>query len=201
MIDNDESKQELIRDIYIKCISKNYNGLESMLSENYTQDDMMKARQDRIHKQEWLIKDYFASLISARVSYPGSHKNDCIAFEIMKELGPVLVDKFKNKIMYKNLRVTAEGPILTIIVNEDVNYIKRETVRIEEGSSIGKCMYIDVYDTDGNIVTRRDIGLKSKNCYICNEDADICARTEKHTSRDIRNNIIARLEEYLKNSK
>lgn len=201
MIDNDESKQELIRDIYIKCISENYNGLESMVSEDYTEDDMLQAKQDRIHKQEWLIKDYFAPLISVRVSYPGLHKNDCIAFEIMKELGPVLVDKFKNKIMYKNLRVTAEGPVLTLIVNEDVNHIKKETVKIEEGISIGKCIHIDVYDTDGNILTGKDIGLKPKNYYICNEDADICARTENYTSKDIKNNIIARLEEYLKNSK
>ncbi|WP_254903559.1 citrate lyase holo-[acyl-carrier protein] synthase [Clostridium tyrobutyricum] len=162
MIDNDESKQELIRDIYMKCISENYNGLESMVSEDYTEDDMIQAKKERIHKQEWLIKDYFAPLISARVTYPESHKNDCIAFEIMKELGPVLVDKFNNKIMYKNLKVTAEGPILTLIVNEDVNHIKRETVKIEEGSSIEKYIYIDVYDTDGNILTRKDIGLKSK---------------------------------------
>ncbi|WP_196008064.1 citrate lyase holo-[acyl-carrier protein] synthase [Clostridium tyrobutyricum] len=200
MIDNDESKQELIRDIYIKCISENYNGLENMVSEDYTKNDILQARQDRIHKQEWLIKDYFAPLISIRVSYPGLHKNDCIAFEVMKELGPVLVGKFKNKIMYKNLRVTAEGPVLTLIVNEDANHIKKETVKIEQGSSIGKCIHIDVYDTDGNILTEKDIGLKPKKSYICNEDAT-CIKTENFSSKDIRNSVIASLEEYLKNNR
>ncbi|MBR9648091.1 hypothetical protein GTH52_13275 [Clostridium tyrobutyricum] len=36
---------------------------------------------------------------------------------------------------------------------------------------------------------------------MCNKDADICIKIENHSSKYVRNNIIARLEEYLKNSK
>lgn len=196
--DNEKELVKLIKDTYLKCISENDNGIEFINLKKYNMNDILDAKEHRVHRQNCLMQDYFSPLISMRVNYPGIHKNNYTTFRIMKELCPVVINEFKNKIMYKNLQITAEGPVLTLIVNENVRNIKKSTVKIEEGSIIGRCVDIDVYDIKGNSISRKEFGLKSRKCYICNENANVCCKTRKHNIEEIEKNISDRLNEYLK---
>lgn len=194
----ESNEKKLIKDIYLKCISKDDNGIEFINFKKYTMNDLLQAKEHRVHRQNCLIRDYFSPLVSMRINYPGIHKNNYTTFRIMKELCPVVINEFKNKIMYKNLQITAEGPVLTLVINENIYNIKKTTVKIEDGSIIGRCVDIDVYDTKGNGISRKELGLKSRKCYICDEDANICCRAKKHSIEEIEKNISDRLKKYLK---
>lgn len=63
---------------------------------------------------------------------PWSEKNNYITLYIIKVLYSIIVEKFKNKILYHDFDITAEGPIGTLVINELKENVKRITVDLEE---------------------------------------------------------------------
>lgn len=192
-------KGKLIKSIYMECISKNYNGIDSIISKKYTMEDIVRDREERMSRQEWLIRDYLSPLISIRVNYPGLNKNNCASFIIMKVFSALVIDKFKDKIMYKDLQATAEGPVLTLIINEDVYKIKKLAINVEDNHFLGRFVDIDVFGNNEVELSRRELGLESRRCYICGQEAYNCAGSGKYDIDEIKEYIENKLEEYLKN--
>lgn len=193
----DRNKKELIKSIYKSCISENDNGIDSLVTIEYTPEDILRQREERVHRQEWLIKDYFAALVSMRVNYPGLNKNNCISLGIMKILCRLVVKAFKNKIMFKDFQITAEGPVLTLVINEDSQEIKRRVIDLEEEHPLGRFVDIDVYDNTGKSISREELGLKPRKCYICDDYAHNCVRCKKHGIEEIKTYIKDKFQHYL----
>ena len=49
---------------------------------------------------------------------------------------------------------------------------------------------IDVMDKDGT-VSRKELGLDARKCLICDDDAKVCARSQKHSMEE----LVARVDE------
>lgn len=191
---------ELIKSIYVNCISENYNGIDAIIDKKYTRDDIIKDKKERECRRRWLIKDYLAPLLSIKVNYPGICKNNCVSFRIMKIFCKLVIDEFRNRIMYKDLQVTSEGPILTLVINGDVCNIKKKVISIEENHILGKYIDIEVYNSDGAKVNRKNLGFKPKKCYMCDKELSDCVSDRRHNIDDMKQFIKDELEEYLKNN-
>lgn len=191
---------ELIKSIYVNCISENYNGIDAIIDKEYTRDDIIKDKKERECRRKWLIKDYLAPLLSMKVNYPGICKNNCVSFGIMKIFCSLVIDEFKDRIMYKDLQVTSEGPILTLVINGDVCNIKRRVIGIEENHILGKYIDIEVYNSDGAKVNRKNLGFKPKKCYMCDEELSDCINDKRHDVNEMKQCIKNELEKYLKNN-
>ncbi|WPC41711.1 citrate lyase holo-[acyl-carrier protein] synthase [Clostridium sp. JS66] len=180
---------------YVKDKQKNCNikGIKE-----YTPEDILMCREERVCEQEKLIKLYKKTLVFMRVNYPGVVKNNTITLGIMKFMNKFLIEQLNQYIEYKNFAVTAEGPSLTLIVNKNAKDIKKITVNIENKHFLGRYVDIDVYDENNNSLSRGMLGFKPRTCYICSDIAQYCVRSRKHSEEEIKEFIKNKYEDYCK---
>lgn len=164
----------------------------------YAPEDILMCREERVSEQEKLIDFYKKTLIFMRVNYPGVIKNNDVTLGIMKFMNKFLMEKFKPYTVYKNFIITAEGPVLTLIVNKNAKETKKITINIENKHFLGRYVDIDVYDKNNNSLSRGMLGLKPRRCYICNDIAQNCVRSRKHKIEEIKKFIKDKYEDYCK---
>lgn len=164
----------------------------------YTVEDILICREKRVFEQKRLIEFYEKTLIFMNVNYPGIIKNNNITFGIMKFMNKSLIEKFNPYIVYKNFIITAEGPVLTLIVNKDSRETKKITVYIEDKYFLGRYVDISVYDKNNSKINREMVGLKPKRCYICGGIKKSCIKSQTHSIEEIKKFIKGKYEDYCK---
>jgi holo-ACP synthase CitX len=194
-----EEEIKLIKTIYETCIEQkiNMDEINKIYKDEYLPEDILIAREERVYRQENLIAEYKNSLLTIRVNYPGVNKNNYISFSVIKALGSLVIKKFNDKVLHKEFNITAEGPIVMMIIKEDHNKVKLEAVDIEESHVLGRCVDIDVYDKRGKGLSRGDLGVVKRKCYLCNDFAQNCVRSRKHDIGEIEKFIKDKLDEYV----
>ena len=156
----------------------------------YSQEDILVDQGKRIKFQNKLINKYNMPLVVIRIIYPGVNKDNEITEDIIRKIDEIATCILNGKIHFKLFRITAEGPMVIMIVNKSRFSLKKSMVEIEEKHMLGRCVKISVYDTEGNPVTRRQIGYENRKCGICNGDAKTCAENGSHSEKSIIEYII-----------
>ncbi len=164
----------------------------------YLAEAILLEREERVKFQEKLIKRFNRPLVTVRVNYPGNNKETDVSLSIVKIIDAVLVKKFKEKLIFKLFKITCEGPIVIMIIEDEAKRIKEVTIDIEEKHILGRCVDIDVYDENGIGLSRETLGKKTRKCFICDEDAKICVRDQKHTFWEVSSFILNKYGEYKK---
>lgn len=162
----------------------------------YTVEDLLLAKEERVDFQYELINKYKLPLISMRVNYPGINKDNEVSRKIAEIIKNELIHRFKEDIVYENYKNTAEGPALTLVLRNIAEEIKRKTVDVEEHHLLGRCVDIDVYDAQGNGLSRTSLGLPSRKCFLCEDKAQNCGRSRKHKIEDVIKFIEDKYKEY-----
>lgn len=163
----------------------------------YNCTDISLEENRRMEFQNKLIRKFNMPLVVTRVSYPGENKSNDITNNIIESMDAIVCDIFSPYIYFKILRITAEGPILTLIINKNALDIKRTTVEIENKHILGKCVDIDVYDKDENKISRIDLGYALRECYICSNTAKECIKEKRHAKEEIIQYIVGKYREYM----
>lgn len=157
---------------------------------------ILEAREKRADFQKSLISKYNIPLVTLRVNYPGITKNNKDATYIFNCLSKEIQYVFKDKLIYNYYSESEEGPILFCIVQGSTVEIKNTAVAIEEEHFLGRLVDIDVYDLQCRAVTRKEIGLEPRKCYICEEMAHKCVRSKRHSEKDIKTYILNKIDEF-----
>lgn len=160
-------------------------------------EDILRDREKRVAFQEELQKKYNMPILTVRVNYPGVEKDNELTRKILEIIHKVLIYMFKTNIYYNLLTFSAEGPISIFVIDKNAVELKKNAVDIESKHRLGRCVDIDVYDTGGTQIGRKDIGMESRKCFICNEDAHYCVRSRKHNIDEIKNFIKTKYDEYM----
>lgn len=63
--------------------------------------------------------------------------------------------------------------------------LKKNAVEIEESADWCRLLDIDVISRNGAI-SRSDLGLSPRRCFLCEEEAKLCARLGRHSIQDLR---------------
>lgn len=163
----------------------------------YTAQEVLEAREERVKKQEALLKRFEIPLLVMRVNYPGLEKDNLLTQNIIESLGDIVCDIFKYSIVCKIIRFTAEGPLLMVSLSGDAKKIKSIAIDIEDKHILGRCVDIDVYDVDGNCISRTTMGTPMRTCFLCDDIAHHCIRTHKHSEDEIVSYIKDRYREYM----
>ena len=71
--------------------------------------------------------------------------------------------------------------------------VKRLCVRLEEKFSLGRFLDIDV--TCGAPLSRKDLGLPPRRCFVCGSPAAECVSVRKHSEKEIDRAVEAALSE------
>ncbi|KGK89326.1 citrate lyase holo-[acyl-carrier protein] synthase [Clostridium sp. HMP27] len=164
---------------------------------NYNALDILNAREERVYLIENLIEKYSLPIVCLRINYPGEIKNNDLTSNISKVLREEIFNIFRDYVLYEDFKFTAEGPLLILVVNDNALIVKKKTIELEENHLLGRLGDIDVYDKDGNGISRKDLGYPSRKCFICSDMAQNCVRAQKHSINEVIKFIQERYIKYL----
>ena len=151
-------------------------------------DEILNCREKRVVIQNEMIRKYKKTVISFTMNIPGPIKtNNEIkkAFDIGKNL---ILEKLKeNNITILEIQELNEntGNELFISVNSLAKKIKNITVSIEEASELGRLFDMDVIDINFEKLSRESF----RKCLICEEQAQECGRSRKHSVGELQNKV------------
>ena len=151
-------------------------------------DEILDCREKRVTIQNEMIKKYKLPIISFTMNIPGPIKtNDEIkkAFDIGKNL---ILEKLKeNNIEILEIQELNEntGNELFISVDSQAKKIKDITITIEENTELGRLFDIDVIDVNFKKLSRKSF----RKCLICEEQAQECGRSRKHSVKELQDKI------------
>lgn len=84
---------------------------------------------------------------------------------------------------------------------EEANTVKQKMMAIEQTQSIGRLFDLDVLVmANGQMkgLSRRELGLPTRRCLICEEDAKECGRSRKHSVEEMQMKIVELIKEFMK---
>lgn len=148
-------------------------------------ENLLIEREKRIIFQKKIIKKYDMPLVFFRVNYPGLDKINETTREILKIAYVDFNKALNEKVHLRLYNETPEGPNYTALMNCDAHFIKNKAVEFEETHPLGRLVDIDIFDLDGRSISRSDLKLPLRKCFLCSKDVFVCMREEKHTKQEI----------------
>ncbi len=141
-------------------------------------NELLEARDKRVGIIESLLEnnDYVLSL---RCNYPGLKKDNKYTHKVINVFNEVIYYRFavSDSIFLCDL----EGPVYLYVVNHtDVIELKKQTILLENNHPLGRLVDIDVYYKSIKSVSRKDVSVPSRKCFLCGENAFNCMVLKKH---------------------
>lgn len=146
-----------------------------------TLQEILAARERRVQTQNALLAQYQKPIICFTMNTPGPEKyNAKIAVGFW--LGDRLLQQALQgtQILYRQVRYENTGCEGFYVVDQPAQALKQLTVSLEDATPLGRLFDMDVLDADGMHLHREALGLDSRKCLICQENAAICARSRAH---------------------
>lgn len=146
--------------------------------------DILRARDERVERQNAFLKKYASPLISFTMNIAGSIKYDpqihaayCEGVKAilrqLERMGIVPLD-FVEKVSFT-------GCEALWAVRTDAVRLKASMCAIEEADELGRLFDIDVIDSEGNHLTRGS----ERRCLICGQPVRSCARSRAHSAEQL----------------
>ncbi|MDF2881960.1 MAG: citX [Clostridiaceae bacterium] len=149
----------------------------------YSLEEILNEREKRVNLIASLEEKYNCTIIALRVNYPGPNKSNDLSISICTIMAKEILHEFTHYFHIQSY-VSAEGPIFIMAVNRDSYEVKKAAVSIEDTHSLGRLVDIDVYN-QGKGLSRKELNMPPRKCYICEDNAHNCARSKRHSVEEI----------------
>jgi holo-ACP synthase CitX len=153
-----------------------------------TLENILAARDERDRIQKLLLKQYKTTIITFTMNIPGPvkntewisrcfqyGKNDLLAYMRSTGLCPVVE---KQTAAGPEAFFTADGTITP-------HAIKKIAITFEETHMAGRWFDIDIRSAEGTYISREQAGGHPRKCFLCGNDAKICARSRRHKPEEL----------------
>ena len=150
-----------------------------------TLKELLDSRENRVWHQQELLGKYGGVLVSVTLNIPGPIKDRPEYRKVMEWGMEALLAAFGANAIHcetRFLKTGSEGYIC--LKGLDKIEAKYLAVIIESMSPKARLLDIDVMDKDG-AVSRKELGLDARKCLICDDDAKVCARSQKHSMEEL----------------
>jgi len=155
---------------------------------------VLEARDKRVHLIDQLIKSKCV-ILSLRINYPGYNKDHLITRKIIEVMDNQIENQFE--IEYKHFLNDGEGYVVVYILSStNPIKIKKLAIDLEEHHPLGRLVDIDVYYESIKSISRKDLNMNSRKCFLCNQDAFICIRYQSHTQEELVSYIKRVVDQY-----
>jgi holo-ACP synthase/triphosphoribosyl-dephospho-CoA synthase len=165
--------------------------------------DMLRARDGRVMAQHQLLERFHKPLLFFTMNIPGPVK-----------ISPLIRLGFNEGVRRVELALReAEIPIVFekvidyktgfekyYVLDGDVRKIKHLTSALENQDRLGRLFDMDVLDVDGRKLSRQELGLPGRTCFVCSQPAQVCARSRRHTVPVLVRNVHRILEDFVLNT-
>lgn len=160
---------------------------------------MLEARETRADRQYYLLKNGPKTLLSLTLNIPGPVKNSqeiqILAEGVVAELTQLFPGEQSQVLSLLDIRT---GPEYYQLIERNPLEVKRQLVKIEEEHPYGRLLDLDVLVWDEGqrlkMISRKELGLPPRRCFICEEDAKVCSRNRRHTVSEMQEAICQLIE-------
>lgn len=173
-----------------------------MVSDCISIEELLASRDDRYEYQKQLLKDGHC-LICLTMNIPGNRKRSPLidkAFEYGIRLLEIVLEVNAVSISEKHVRKLKTGCEGYWTVDSDPIILKQEMIDLENSCEIGRVFDMDVITVKG-IISRSSLGAFPRKCYICNENAHQCARSQNHSYDELTQYINSLLSKFFEKIK
>lgn len=156
--------------------------------------DMLEARENRVLRQQALLKRWGKPLVSFSMNIAGPVKDSPAirrGFQMGKRRLEELLAVEKIPCLARELTQENTGWEGIWVLDGEPGAIKALTTHLEEESPLGRLFDMDVLDAAGNKLERPT----PRRCLICGEKAQVCARSRTHTVAQLQERTAAILQE------
>jgi holo-ACP synthase len=158
------------------------------MDEPVTLMNMLAAREGR----SLVRKDFFhrqnkgTCLLQVTVNIPGPDKNSPMIRDIFESSLASLMELFpEGELLPSSALYYNTGPEAWIFVPERATSVKRKTGLLEEKHVWGRLWDIDVFTSQDCSLSRSDVGLKERSCFLCGRPAHECSRSRAHDKNEL----------------
>lgn len=141
--------------------------------------EVLNRKEERVFEIQNLLRENSNKVVLCfKLNIPGEIKNNEVIYKVFEK--GVSEIKAKIEIEYDEIKNLKTGPEYLALVSGNSLDIKKTTVDIEEQSTLGRLYDIDVDDINGQ-VSRADLNVGERKCFICDKPSKVCASQRAHT--------------------
>ena len=159
--------------------------------------EILAARDARFrHQRELIAAHPELSLVVLTIVMPGQEKRNGWTLKAADAAVKALKDKFADTIEYfetKDLETGYEAFLLTTLPRRDA---KMAACSIEDSHPLGRIYDIDVLTEKCVPLSRTELGLPSRRCLLCDDDARVCMRLQHHSYDELISTIKQMIDNY-----
>lgn len=160
---------------------------------NVTLIQMLNAREERVRRQQELLKEHGCPMICFSMNIAGPEKNSPLirrGFEAGKEMLLRALKAEGITPVYKEEVHSITGNELYLMAECDPFVLKKITSSIEDGYPVGRLFDMDVLQCGGKKIDRESIGFSPRKCLICGKPGKDCARNRSHSVEELQKKIV-----------
>ena len=165
---------------------------------------ILDARARRWQAKQRLARRWRACVISLCLNIPGPDKNPPGADRVFALLLAALREAHGRELERNGCDAAkareirgagADGPYQLMVSPLPAFTLKDMAVRLEGEHPLGRLADIDVLTQAGEPVSRADLGLPPRACFLCGEPAALCRRSGRHPQERLMAFVAALLEQ------
>lgn len=160
---------------------------------------MLEARERRVWLQQAILKAYPVTLVSFTLNIAGPIKVFPLAvrsYEEGLELIRCQCKAWGLPIVHTQEVRESSGYECFLSVDAPALKVKEILSHLEGQISLGRLFDMDVLDTDGQKLSRTQLGLPERTCLVCGRPAFECSRARKHSLDDILRQTVSIMWDY-----
>ena len=171
-----------------------------MIGKPTTLDAILRAKEERAFKQKELLSRFSeASLISLTINIPSSIKLSHDAVVVHECAHQSILSRLEEEgieLLHVDTKIAPTGAESLFTCKADAKVLKALTCKLENSHPLGRLMDIDVLDFRGEILSRSALGFPKRGCFVCENEAQLCARAQKHSYEELTLHIHASVNEH-----
>lgn len=150
--------------------------------------ELLTSRECRQARQQAWLAQHQSTLLVLTLVVPGGVKDSALTRNIFnlgwQALQHMWVEQGWHCLQAEMLALSTgcEG---FVALQADAQRVKDCAMQLEVQQPIGRLWDIDVLDSQGRILSRRDLGLAERRCLLCSQPAKLCARQRQHSSEQL----------------
>lgn len=146
--------------------------------------DILSAKEKRFIRQKNLLSLFKTNLISFTLNLPGPNKTLLWADEVWQE-GLKELNNLNLNIIYSEIRYFKTGAEAVLLIIGEPNGLKRALLALEENHPLGRLWDFDLILPDGVNLSRHDLGLHERSCFLCSLPWRVCRRQKNHSFEEL----------------
>lgn len=151
--------------------------------EKQTLENILENKEWRSNIQNELMKkNADKTVVAVKLNIPGPIKNN----KYIQKIFSIGLDELNKTIQYEYLSRNC-GPEAFFISELSIIDAKKEMIKFEEESTFGRLFDVDVMSNvnEDRQYSRIQFGFSERKCFVCRRNAKECARSQRHSKKEL----------------